>query len=123
MVITPSALEALVEASQPPDHFLALHASGVWGDLDREDCAANDRAIANEGDLDGQDRVFSSYKISCGVKLWVITEWDRSVRPLVGTQSDAERCSNRVIIKLGTKIRDAGIGCVGIVKMKKVERH
>ena len=83
IVATPGALEALVEASQVPDHFLSLHASGAWGDLDSEDRGRNDEAIAHEGDPDCQGRVFSSYQTRTGVKLWVITEWDRSVTTIL----------------------------------------
>jgi hypothetical protein len=51
--------------------ILELHASGRWGDVCPEDAQANERAL-----LDG-DRVLSSYKV-LGIKVWVITEWDRS---------------------------------------------
>ena len=37
IVSTPGALRALGEAGQRPEHFLALHASGSWGDLRAED--------------------------------------------------------------------------------------
>ncbi len=83
LVATPGALEALEDAGQDAMHFFALHASGAWGDLDGEDRAANDRAIAHEGDPDRQDRVLSSYQTRMGVKLWVITEWDRSVTTIL----------------------------------------
>ena len=83
IVITPGALGALEEAQQNALHFLALHASGRWGDLDREDRAANDRAIAHEGDREQQDRVLSAYQTRLGAKLWVITEWDRSVTTIL----------------------------------------
>lgn len=47
------------------------HASGDWGDLDRDDVDANVDAVRH--DL----RIFSSYSLEAG-KLWVITEADRS---------------------------------------------
>jgi hypothetical protein len=52
-------------APSPPDWGL-----GVVGP---EDWAANDRALA-----DG-DRLLSSYLTDGGTKVWIITEWDRSV--------------------------------------------
>ena len=57
------------------NHVLSRHASGDWGDLDEEDLEANEYALKNG------DRLFSSYNIDCGSesKLWVITEYDRSV--------------------------------------------
>lgn len=55
---------------------LGRHATGDWGDLDPEDAKLNDTALAS-----GEDRIFSVYKregIHDG-KIWIITEWDRSV--------------------------------------------
>jgi hypothetical protein len=52
---------------------LMRHARGDWGDLDAEDIAANDSA------LQYGSRLFSSYDMPDGKKLWIITEWDRSV--------------------------------------------
>jgi len=51
---------------------LRKHASGDWGDLCDDDKEENDRAV-----IDG-DRILSAYKIN-GRKIWIITEWDRSV--------------------------------------------
>jgi hypothetical protein len=83
VVVTRGALKVLEEAGQDPRHFLALHASGAWGDLDHEDRKANDRAILYEGDPDRQDRVLSSYQTRTGTKIWIITEWDRSVTTIL----------------------------------------
>jgi hypothetical protein len=71
-VATPAALEALTDARQEPSEFFHRHAVGDWGDCDPEDAAANDAAV-----VDG-DRIFSVYHTKRGVKLWVITEADRS---------------------------------------------
>ncbi|MCC6815990.1 MAG: hypothetical protein IT267_06225 [Saprospiraceae bacterium] len=56
---------------------LTSHSSGDFGTLCQSDIATNQAAIQHGG------RVFSSYAIpseidSCGDKLWVITESDRS---------------------------------------------
>ena len=48
------------------------HQSGHWGEVDAEDWARNDLALQ-----DG-DRLVSAYTLPNGVKLWVITEADRS---------------------------------------------
>ena len=77
-VVTPGAIEALKAAGQDASHFLELHQSGAWGDLDHDDRRLNDEAIAHEGDLDRQQRVLSSYRTTLDTKIWVITEWDRS---------------------------------------------
>jgi hypothetical protein len=52
--------------------ILNRHKSGDWGDVCDEDKQANNNALKH--DL----RVLSSYLVD-GEKLWVITEWDRSV--------------------------------------------
>ena len=83
IVSTPGALAALAEAGQTPLHFLALHASGAWGDLSRGDRLGNEWAIAHEDHPDRRDRVFSSYWTRTGRKIWVITEHDRSVTTML----------------------------------------
>jgi hypothetical protein len=72
MVATPGALAALTEAGQSPSTFLSRHLSEDWGDVDIEDWAANDQATLNG------TRIFSAYTLSTNVKIWVITEADRS---------------------------------------------
>ena len=83
IVATPGATEALQDAEQNPDHFLDLHVSGAWGDLGVEDRQANERAVAHEDDPEKRSRVFSAYCTGKNVKLWVITEHDRSVTTLL----------------------------------------
>ena len=83
IVSTPGALAALEQAGQSARHFLDLHASGAWGDLDREDRMANEQAIANEHDPQRRARVLSSYRTRNGAKLWIITEHDRSATTLL----------------------------------------
>lgn len=70
-VATPGALEALQAAGQSAE-FLSRHATGDWGDVCEEDRQANDDALKYGA------RLLSSYKTNQGVKLWVITEADRS---------------------------------------------
>lgn len=49
------------------------HQAGDWGELDEEDRHANDCALKDDG------RLLSAYTLPNGVKIWIITEWDRSV--------------------------------------------
>ena len=49
------------------------HMAGDWGDVSDEDRVANELAL-QEG-----ERLFSVYKKEGLPKLWIITEWDRSV--------------------------------------------
>jgi len=75
VVATPGALEALEDAGQDASEFLRRHNRGDWGDVGHEDKKSNDDAL-NPKD---PQRLLSSYKTRKGVKIWVITEWDRSV--------------------------------------------
>ncbi len=77
VVATPGALRALQEAKQLPAVFLDRHVSGDWGELGDEDKQANEQAL--RADL----RILSAYTTSAGVKLWVITEADRSATTLL----------------------------------------
>jgi hypothetical protein len=71
VVATPGALKALKECGEEAYIYLGRHVTGDWGELSRQDKAANTLAL-----LTGS-RILSSYRTSQGVKLWVITEADR----------------------------------------------
>lgn len=77
IVTTPGALASLEEAGHIPDEFLSRHARGDWGDLCEDDRQENALSL-REG-----FRLFSSYTLSTGQKLWIITEHDRSVTTLL----------------------------------------
>jgi len=55
-----------------PNEFLAKHQSGNYGDICKDDWEENELSV-KEG-----FRILSSYKTSKDVKLWLITEADRS---------------------------------------------
>ncbi|MGP3790514.1 hypothetical protein [Pseudomonas sp. B392_1p] len=61
-----------------PSPYLHRHLSGDWGDLSEDDWRLNDAALKS-----GEDRLFSSYQVDTNLKLWIITEWDRSVTTLL----------------------------------------
>ena len=72
VVATPGAIEALEKAQTSAWTLLSRHVSGDFGsELDAEDVQANHEAI-REG-----ERVLSLYAVG-GVRLYVITEADRS---------------------------------------------
>jgi hypothetical protein len=73
LVATPGALDACTAANTFALALVARHARGDWGTLDAHDTRANVLAV-NLGTL----RVFSVYILPTGVKVWVITEADRS---------------------------------------------
>lgn len=72
-------VDALVRAGRlNPAPFLYRHLCGDWGDLDDSDRRQNDAALRS-----GRDRLFSSYQVAPDLKLWIMTEWDRSVTTLL----------------------------------------
>jgi hypothetical protein len=71
------SIVATVGALQVADRFqiaelLRRHMEGDWGDVDKDDAEANERAVA------WGDRILSSYKLPSGEKLWILTEADRA---------------------------------------------
>ena len=71
-VATPGALDALKEAGEDPTSYLDRHITGDWGDVPPEDAAENELSIRKGF------RILSAYMLSTEVKIWVLTEADRS---------------------------------------------
>jgi hypothetical protein len=72
-VATPGAIEALQQAGVSAASLLCRHQCGDWGDLGDEDRAENEVALSQG------TRIFSSYQFTDTIRIWVITEADRSV--------------------------------------------
>jgi hypothetical protein len=64
-------------AGENPAALLKRHVTGDWGELDEEDRRENELSVANGF------RLLSSYILSSGAKIWIITEADRSVTTLL----------------------------------------
>lgn len=77
LAATPGALEALASSGQSPVDFLKRHSRGDWGDVSSEDKRLNDLALK-----DGT-RLLSAYSTTRAVRLWVITEADRSLTTIL----------------------------------------
>jgi len=77
VVATPGALAAMAEAGHIAPEFLLRHKHGDWGELDPEDRDTNEYALRHE------QRLLSAYRTRLDEKLWVITDWDRSVTTLL----------------------------------------
>jgi hypothetical protein len=78
IVATPGALSALGDDGTSAEDLLKRHVTGDWGELSEEDRQENELSV-KEG-----FRILSAYKLpSTGVKLWVITEADRSATTLL----------------------------------------
>ena len=63
---------------------LSRHTRGDWGDVDHEDWETNDDAYETGG------RILSAYEpskkypqLSDDLKIWIITEWDRSATTIL----------------------------------------
>ena len=57
--------------------FVVRHVTGDWGELDQDDAKANDLAV-REG-----SRILSAYRTARGIRIWIITEADRSATTLL----------------------------------------
>ena len=77
LVATPGALKALEEAGQDPMALFYRHQRGEWGEVPADDVAENERSVAQGY------RVMSVYTLKTNVKVWVITEADRSVTTIL----------------------------------------
>ena len=70
--MTVGAKEALEESSQFPSEFLIRHQKGDYGEVCEDDRQENDFSV-KEG-----FRILSAYETAKRVKIWIITEADRS---------------------------------------------
>jgi hypothetical protein len=68
VVATPGALAALEKTKESIAGFLARHHRCDWGVMDADDQKANFEALVDEG------RIFSTYLLKDGTKIWIITE-------------------------------------------------
>ena len=78
LVMTSGVDDLVRQGRLNPAPFLRRHLDGDWGDLSDDDRQLNDAALKS-----GEDRLFSSYQVTRDLKLWIITEWDRSVTTLL----------------------------------------
>jgi hypothetical protein len=76
-VATPGAVEAMQRGFHIPPEFLLRHKHGDWGELGDEDKQTNDQGLISGS------RLLSAYTTRTSERLWVITEWDRSVTTLL----------------------------------------
>jgi hypothetical protein len=72
VVATPGALEAFRASGDNPFTYFMRHVSGDWGDVDEHDRRENELSLQHGW------RILSSYTLSNGTKVWLITEADRS---------------------------------------------
>jgi len=73
IVATPGALAAMQKSGDSAHDLIMRHSAGDWGDVCDEDKKLNDAALHNG------ERLLSAYTLRNGVKIWIISEADRSV--------------------------------------------
>ena len=73
LVATPGALAEIEASGDSLVGYLNRHVTGDWGELDKHDQRENELGISHNL------RILSAYTLSSGMKIWIITEWDRSV--------------------------------------------
>lgn len=77
IVATPGALAALDEAATNAEDLLIRHMSWDWGEIPPEDAEQNIYAVTHGL------RIMSCYPLGTEVRIWIITEADRSATTLL----------------------------------------
>lgn len=80
VVITSHAQYLLATHQIDASLLVHRHQRGDWGDLCQTDKETNEEALISKG------RLLSSYDLpipDMSLKLWIITEWDRSITTLL----------------------------------------
>ncbi|MFZ6689301.1 hypothetical protein ACO0K0_16275 [Undibacterium sp. SXout11W] len=77
VLTTRGAFDKMTELGISAKDLIFRHVTGDWGDLCESDQQENVKAIHSEA------QVFSSYIISTDIKIWIITEADRSSTTLL----------------------------------------
>ncbi len=77
LFLTPGASEALEDAGQSAQEFINRHARLEQGELCDEDHRENLFSVSRPL------RIFSAFKTANGVKVWLITEADRSATTIL----------------------------------------
>lgn len=76
-IVMTSGIASLVKKHLPfqvlIQNCLTRHLSGDWGNLCEDDKEMNELALHDN------DRIFSAYQLDDEIKIYIITEWDRSV--------------------------------------------
>ena len=76
-VATPGALAALEWVGVVAEALLDRHVRGDWGDLGEDDWQRNAQALTSG------ERLLSAYVLPDAIRVWIITEADRSATTLL----------------------------------------
>ena len=72
VVATSQAIDLLEQVNEYFLDYLERHVTGDWSDMSEEDQKENRYSV------DKYLRIFSSYTLDSGERIWIITEADRS---------------------------------------------
>ena len=72
VVATPQAIDLLEQVDEYYLDYLERHVTGDWSEMSEEDQKENRYSV------DKYLRIFSSYTLDSGERIWIITEADRS---------------------------------------------
>jgi len=72
LLVTPGIIALMERGGFNPMPYLRRHLHGDWGDLSPPDLRAN-RAALRDG-----DRLFSAYQVTPDLRVWIVTQSDRS---------------------------------------------
>ena len=70
-------MAALQESGEEAAPYLRRHCGGDWGELDERDRTENEMSLSHGF------RLLSAFTLKSGVKIWCITESDRSATTLL----------------------------------------
>lgn len=77
ILATPGALAAISASGNLLFDLLMRHLTGDWSELDEHDRRENELSLQNGW------RILSSYRLNSGMRVWLITEADRSCTTLL----------------------------------------
>lgn len=86
VVATPPALRLIEQHGSSIPQLLNRHQTGDWQELCAEDRNANLQAVVNGDRILSVFNIASSSQTDKPVKIWIITEWDRSVTTILRPQ-------------------------------------
>jgi len=79
LILLTSGVQVLArEGRLDPGPYLLRHLSADWGDLDADDCRRNDIALKC-----GNEMLMSAFQVASDLRIWIITEQDRSVTTML----------------------------------------
>lgn len=93
VVATPGALQAPADAGISPRALLARHLRGDWGEMNRHDRRENEWSLAQGL------RLLSSYAAGESVRVWIITEADRTATTMLRPEKCGLKGNEKVSIK------------------------